>query len=527
MIKEKCIDDLTIDNKSEGQVPRSAIILAAGFGLRMIPINIDRPKALLSINGERVIERLIRQLREAGVESITVVVGYMKDELTYLKEKYDITLVENADYCDSNNLYSLFLVSEKISNTFILPSDIWCRTNPFLSNETDSYYMIYEDGESHKKEYWDAMTGIAYIDHKDGIKLRQLLHAIAESELAKTAFWEEALYDSQSLWIRPKIVPLDSIRQINTFEDLRELDSHSEHLQSEAIDIICQTLQVETKDINGITALKKGMTNRSFLFSCGNKKYIMRIPGEGTDLLINRQQEFSVYRTLDGANICDEIIYINPEKGYKITKFIENARSCDLNNRLDLEKCMSKLREFHTLELQVNHDFDIFEQIEFYETLLDGAKSIYSDYEQIKKRVFSLTAYIDKHTDRKVLTHIDAVPDNFLIYSEDGVEEIRLIDWEYAGMQDPHVDIAMFCIYSLYNKEQIDELIDIYFRCCCPTEIRIKIYCYIAACGLLWSNWCEYKRSLGVDFGEYAASQYKYAKEFSLVLENNSIVEEV
>lgn len=223
----------------------------------MIPINIDRPKALLSINGERVIERLIRQLREAGVESITVVVGYMKDELTYLKEKYDITLVENADYCDSNNLYSLFLVSEKISNTFILPSDIWCRTNPFLSDETDSYYMIYEDGESHKKEYWDAMTGIAYIDHKDGVKLRQLLHAIAESELAKTAFWEEALYDSQSLWIRPKIVPLDSIRQINTFEDLRELDSHSEHLQSEAIDIICQTLQVETKDINGITALKK------------------------------------------------------------------------------------------------------------------------------------------------------------------------------------------------------------------------------------------------------------------------------
>ncbi len=114
-----------------------------------------------------------------------------------------------------------------------------------------------------------------------------------------------------------------------------------------------------------------------------------------------------------------------------------------------------------------------------------------------------------------------------MIYSEDGVEEIRLIDWEYAGMQDPHVDIAMFCIYSLYNKEQIDELIDIYFRGCCPTEIRIKIYCYIAACGLLWSNWCEYKRSLGVDFGEYAASQYKYAKEFSLVLENNSIVEEV
>ena len=45
-------------------------------------------------------------------------------------------------------------------------------------------------------------------------------------------------------------------------------------------------------------------------------------------------------------------------------------------------------------------------------------------------------------------------------------------------------------------------------------EIRIKIYCYIAACGLLWSNWCEYKRSLGVEFGEYSLRQYRYAKDY-------------
>ena len=44
----------------------------------------------------------------------------------------------------------------------------------------------------------------------------------------------------------------------------------------------------------------------------------------------------------------------------------------------------------------------------------------------------------------------------FLFVEENGKEEIRLIDWEYAGMQDPHVDIAMFCIYSLYKKEQVD-----------------------------------------------------------------------
>ena len=69
-------------------------------------------------------------------------------------------------------------------------------------------------------------------------------------------------------------------------------------------------------------------------------------------------------------------------------------------------------------------------------------------------------------------------------------------------------------IYSFYSREQIDRLIDIYFRGNCPEEVRTKIYCYVSVCGLLWSNWCEYKRNLGVDFGEYSLRQYRYAKEF-------------
>ncbi len=95
-----------------------------------------------------------------------------------------------------------------------------------------------------------------------------------------------------------------------------------------------------------------------------------------------------------------------------------------------------------------------------------------------------------------------------------GKEEVQLTDWEYAGMQDPHIDIAMFCIYSFYDRKQVDKLVDIYFDHCCSRAIRIKIYCYIAACGLLWSNWCEYKRRLGVEFGEYSLRQYRYAKEY-------------
>ena len=59
------------------------------------------------------------------------------------------------------------------------------------------------------------------------------------------------------------------------------------------------------------------------------------------------------------------------------------------------------------------------------------------------------------------LTHIDAVPDNFLFYNDGSTEKLQLTDWEYSGMQDPHVDIAMFCMYSMYVKNQGDRRIDI------------------------------------------------------------------
>lgn len=121
---------------------------------------------------------------------------------------------------------------------------------------------------------------------------------------------------------------------------------------------------------------------------------------------------------------------------------------------------------------------------------------------------------------KEILVHLDAVPDNFLfVPTADGHEEVRLIDWEYASMQDPHVDIAMFAIYALYNRQQTDMLIDQYFTEGCDPLVRIKIYAYMAIAGLLWSNWCEYKAQLGVEFGEYSLRQYRYAKEYYALVE--------
>ncbi|MDD6811298.1 MAG: phosphotransferase family protein, partial [Lachnospiraceae bacterium] len=341
--------------------------------------------------------------------------------------------------------------------------------------------------------------------------IRDKLKTFDKDKRYEKSFWEEVLIDTDRMIVYAKVAHSSDTVEINTFEQLRELDENSNNLKSDAIEIIAVALQVNKNEIVDINILKKGMTNRSFLFSCRNQRYIMRIPGEGTDLLIKRDEEAAVYDAIKDKDICDDIVYINPLNGYKITKYLESSRVCDSDNEEDLVRCMKKLRDFHSLNLKVGHKFDIFKQIDFYESLWDGAPSAYRDYNGTKIKVFELKEYIDNCKTEMCLTHIDAVPDNFL-FTADG--DIRLIDWEYAGMQDPHVDIAMFCIYALYDRSQVDRLIDIYFENNCEKQTRLKIYCYIAACGLLWSNWCEYKRSLGVEFGEYSLRQYRYAKEY-------------
>ncbi len=303
---------------------------------------------------------------------------------------------------------------------------------------------------------------------------------------------------------------------IKTYKELEKRANNLGDGDLDLVSLISKYMNVESEEIGDLSALKKGMTNRSFKFTLDGDKYIIRIPGEGTDKLIDRKNEYDVYMAIRGSGISDDVIYISPEDGYKISRFIQGSRVCDSSNPEEVKLCIEKLKEFHEMNLKVEHEFDIFENINYYESLWKNQPSIYSDYLETKEKVMSLKSIIESSPRDFVLSHIDPVGDNFLLTDGD----IRLIDWEYSAMQDPHVDIAMFAIYSDYEREAVDELIDMYFEGKCDQRTRVKIYCYIAACALLWSNWCEYKRLCGVEFPEYAKKQYRYAKEYYKIVEH-------
>ena len=503
--------------------PKKAIILAAGLGMRMVPINTEVPKALLTVKGETLIERLIHQLHEVNVYDITVVIGFMKEEFEFLIDEYKVKLVCNMDYAKKNNLHSLAKVGSDLINTYIIPCDIWCETNPFNACELYSWYMVknqetdntsvrlnkkYELVKTKLNEVGDTMIGISYISLDDAGFVAKRIYSMSSQREYEHCFWEDVLYVKDKMIVSPYV--FNDAYEINTYEQLRDLDEDNEILNSDLMNIIKDTIGCEISKIVNIQPLKKGMTNRSFSFEVNSKRYIMRVPGEGTEKLINRKHEYDVYQAIKDENICDPVIYMNPENGYKITEYIHDAHACDSTDFSDVSKCMNKLHAFHEKKLKVNHTFEVFEELEKYESYWQGTPSIYRDYKTTKVHIYELKEFVDAQPKEWGLSHIDSVPDNFL-FSDD---ELYLIDWEYAGMQDQHIDIAMFAIYSLYDREDVEKLIDAYFDSQCKDLVRIKIYAYIAICGLLWSNWCEYKRNLGVEFGEYSLKQYRYAKEY-------------
>lgn len=506
----------------EDCAPRRAVLLAAGYGMRQPNSTARKPKALQEIGGERLIDRIIVQLYQAGVKEIYAVVGFAKEQFEYLIDKFGVKLIVNEQYANKNNLHSLTLAAKHLENCYVVPCDLYFKTNPFSKTELYSWYAVstrrsiesslrinrkQELAVVTSEEEGNVQIGVSYLINPESDTVSKRLLAMDKDRRYKGCFWEETLYDGDKLIISPKIID-DSI-ELESFEQLRELNLSTE---TTAIEQITKFLGITPKQIENLEPVKKGLNNYTFRFVYNLEKYTVRIPTASYDRLITHSGEYEVYKALSGLGFTNEIVYFDKRSGVRISKYLDNVRACDHTDFTDVKRCMNRLSEFHNAKLRVAHSFDLFGSIDFYESLWHTNASLYPDYKQTKENIFSLKKYIDSLDKEECLTHIDAVAENFLI-SKDS-DDIKLIDWEYAGMCDPHVDIAMFCTMAMYDKEDIDKTIDCYFDSDCDNETRLKIYCYIAIAGLLWSNWCEYEIQRGTEFGEYSLCQYRYAKEY-------------
>ncbi len=537
-----------------------AVIFAAGFGSRFVPLTFETPKGLVEVFGERMIERQIRQLHEAGITDITIVVGYLKEKFEYLIDKFGVKLLYNPEYRDKNTLATFYHARELFrgKNMYLLVSDNWLRNNMYHAYEPGSWYSaVYMKGETSEwcldinkkgritgvqiggRDSW-VMYGPIYMDRAFSEKFIPLLEEEYQMPGTEQNYWEYTLmHHIGELEMDANFQPENQVYEFENLEELRAFDPrYQNHSDNKALELVSEVFKIPEAKIINIRCLKSGMTNRSFLFEVEGSHYICRIPGEGTDKLINRAEEAAVYRAVAPLKITETILYFDEHTGYKISRYYEGAQNADFHDPCSetVEKCMALLRTLHGSGITVGHKFDIGERIDFYEELCRGMEmQLFEDYREVRAHADQLLRALARleapgwtssravpetpegpHHRQMVLSHIDPVKDNFLLLP-DG--RVKLIDWEYAGMQDPLIDIGMSSIYTYYSAAETDQLLKTYLKREPTDEERFVTFAFAALGAFLWALWAVYKSMAGIEFGDYTIIMYRYMKEYYRKLE--------
>lgn len=223
---------------------KRAIFIAAGYGSRLRPVTLKIAKPLVKVNGTRIIDTLIDGALAAGIEEVYVVCGYLGEQFQQLKEKYpNINLVTNHMYTQANNISSVYLLRDRLQNTYISEADLLLHNQVFdkyvyrscylgiPTDETDDWYFktndqgcICELGIGSKDCY--RMLGISYWDAEDGAKLRDHVAATFAMPGGKDEDWcyvpLVSFKDAYQVHVRN--CAMEDIEEIDTYEELCAID---------------------------------------------------------------------------------------------------------------------------------------------------------------------------------------------------------------------------------------------------------------------------------------------------------------
>lgn len=190
-------------------IAERAIILAAGFGSRMVPVTLDRPKPLVRVNGVRIIDTIIDSLVEAGINDITIVRGYKKECFEELLEKYPfLSFIDNALFDKTNSISSARAAIDQLrGGCYICEADLlianpnviqkYHTSSDYLGSyakETDDWSL--QEVEGRAVNYQKGNTncfncyGISFWTPEDCDKLRADIESVWNEEGGKDVFYE-------------------------------------------------------------------------------------------------------------------------------------------------------------------------------------------------------------------------------------------------------------------------------------------------------------------------------------------------
>lgn len=512
----------------------NAVILAAGAATRFVPLSLEKPKGLYKVRNECIIERQIKQLKSAGINDITLVLGYKKEMFFYLKDKYDVKFIFNSEFNSKNNTYSLYLAKDELKNTYICSSDDYFVQNPFQRYEYRSFYAGYHVNKKTNEMYVDVDDSGQVIKMAKGMdqgnillgqsfwtkafsdKMVSLLKADQQVGIYDNMFWEwvvkDNLTDFPPFYFKP--YSPEEIFEFDYFSQLRDFDNrYVDSSHSKIMERIKLIFRCDEEDIVDFRNVSEGMTNTSFIFRIDGIDYIYRYPGNGTNKIINRKNEKNSLKLAHKLGIDPTYIYLDTNEGWKISKFVHTFREPDYSSKEDSSRVIRALQKLHAADVKVDYGMKPWEDACKMEKLLkDGDGDSFAKFEPLKKKIKKLYDMTQGDGIKKCFCHGDTYKHNWMI-RQNG--DTLLIDWEYSGMSDPGIDVGYYIVDAMYNFDDAESFIKEYLADNDNAKNEFHFMAYTAIIAYYWFVWALYRESCGAVMGESLYNWYKMAEKYA------------
>lgn len=503
----------------------------------------DVPFPLLPFEENQcLIDRTLRLLKEVGIRRILLVVGFRAELFyKYVDEIVQIVTAENYEF--SASMASLASVQKYIDEDFLL-----VEGDTFFEKKVLEHLANIKDGNCLVATEESGSGDECFIESQSGFikKISKDKHRICNYEgelLGVSRISLDTYHNMLDLWNRSTnsylnyehvlmdvTTPLDrpfvffknliwgDVDCPEDFKRLKEFTSRTlrrkedpfdkENLQHYLTEIFPQK-EVSQAEIIQIG----GMSNKNFRVNFEGKSYVLRVPGPGSEGMVERNNE--EFNAIEGCRmgVNPEIRYFNAKTGIKLADFVENAETLNagtIQRHDNLKKIADIYNCIHNSHVRLKNEFNIFQEIEKYERLIEkvGAE-MYEGWNVFKPQVMALESRLNHLGVELCPCHNDAVPENF-IKAEDGT--IYLIDWEYSGMNDPMADFAALFLESEFTEESRDYFLKEVYKESAPAQLEERILCYEILWDTLWAQWTVIKEACGDDFGSYGRDRYNRAK---------------
>ena len=254
-----------------------------------------------------------------------------------------------------------------------------------------------------------------------------------------------------------------------------------------------------------------GLTNINYLVDTGSERVVVRLPGAGTSEYIDRAAEAVAARSAAIARVNAELLFFDASDGLMVTRFVDGAVTMNTERFRDLgavARAGQAFRRLHTTATPFANDFALFAMIDDYKRLLaDKGATLPDGYADAEVQAAATRRALQATARPLVPSHCDPLCENFL----DTGATMVIIDYEYAGNNDPMWDLGDLSVEGCFGPEQDAALLHAYFDAEPPAHEVARMVAYKAMCDLLWTLWGVIQHANGnpaEDFWAYAEGRF-------------------